>query len=122
MNRQKQKRVQRVRRHQRLRNRVHGTAERPRLAVYRSMKHIYAQIINDDEGRTLVAIATTSKDLKPSMKTGGDMKAAVAVGTKIAQVAVAAGIKKVAFDRGGNRYHGRIKALADAARKGGLDF
>ncbi len=122
MNRQKQKLAQRVRRHQRIRNRVHGTAERPRLAVYRSMKHIYAQIINDDEGRTLVAVATTSKDLKPSLKTGGDVKASVAVGTKIAQAAVAAGIKKVVFDRGGNRYHGRIKALADAARKGGLQF
>ena len=122
MNRQKLKHAQRVRRHQRLRNRIHGTAERPRLSVYRSVKHVYAQIVNDDEGRTLLTVSSISKDLRPTLKTGGDVKAAAAVGTKLAQAAVAAGIKKVAFDRGFGRFHGRIKALAEAARKGGLQF
>ena len=122
MNREKLKHAQRDRRHHRLRNRLHGTAERPRLTVYRSMKHVYAQIINDDEGRTLLTVSSVSKDLRSTLKTGGDVKAAAAVGTKLAQAAVAAGIKKVAFDRGFGRLHGRIKALAEAARKGGLQF
>ncbi len=122
MNRDRKKQLQRVRRHHRVRNHVRGTGDRPRLAVSRSIKHIGAQIINDDEGRTLVAISTLSKDLAATFKNGGNIKAAVAVGTKIAEKALAAGIKQVAFDRGFGRYHGRIKALADAARKGGLKF
>jgi len=120
MNREKRKQAQRKRRHYRVRNSVHGTAERPRLAVYRSLKHIYAQVINDDEGRTLVATSTLSKDVDAPK--GGNVSAAEAVGTKVAELALAAGIKQVSFDRGYARFHGRVKALADAARKGGLEF
>ena len=120
MNREKRKQAQRKRRHYHVRNRVHGTVERPRLAVYRSLKHIYAQIINDDEGKTLVATSTLSKDLK--VKSGGNVAAAKTVGTKVAELALAAGITKVAFDRGFCKFHGRVKALAEAARKGGLKF
>ena len=122
MNREKKKQSQRAKRHWRLRNSLKGTAERPRLSVNRALKNIYAQVINDDEGKTLVSVSTLSKDVRASLKTGGDIKAAAAVGAKLAELAVAAGIKKVAFDRGYGRYHGRIKALADAARKGGLQF
>ena len=122
MNREKRKQAKRRRRHYRVRNRVHGTAERPRLSVFRSLKNIYAQIVNDDEGRTLVATSTMAKDVRDSVKKGGDIAAAAAVGTRLAQLAVAAGIKKVAFDRGYRRFHGRIKALSEAARKGGLQF
>ena len=120
MNREKQKQAQRKKRHYRVRHRVHGTAERPRLTVFRSLKHIYAQIINDDEGRTLVSTGTLSKDV--NAKKGGDVPAAEAVGAKLAELALAAGIRQVAFDRGCFRFHGRVKALADAARKGGLQF
>ena len=105
-----------------MRNRVHGTAERPRLSVFRSSKNIYAQIINDDEGRTLLSTSTRTKDVRDAVKKGGDIAAAAAVGAKLAQLAVAAGFKKVAFDRGYRRFHGRIKALSEAARKGGLQF
>jgi large subunit ribosomal protein L18 len=122
MNRDRKKQLQRVRRHHRVRNSVRGTDDRPRLAVHRSVKHISAQIINDDQGRTLVAVSSLSKELAESLKNGGNLKAAAAVGAKLAEKAVAAGIKQVAFDRGFGRYHGRIKALADAARKGGLKF
>ena len=122
MNREKLKVAQRIRRHHRIRNRVHGTAERPRLAVNRSGKHIYAQVIDDDAAKTLVSASTRMKALKDGVKSGANIKAAAAVGTKLAEAAVAAGIKKVTFDRGGSRYHGRVKALADAARKGGLEF
>ena len=122
MNREKRKQAQRRKRHRRLRNRLSGTAERPRLSVNRALKNIYVQIINDEEGKTLLSVSTRSKDLRAGLKTGGDIKAAVAVGAKVAELAVAAGIKKVAFDRGYGRYHGRIKALAEAARKGGLQF
>ncbi len=122
MNREKKTRARRLRRHYRVRRHVRGTAERPRLSVCRSGKHIYAQIINDDEGRTLLAVSTTSPELRASLKTGGDVKAAAAVGAKLAEIAKAAGIAKVAFDRGVSRFHGRVKALAEAARKGGLQF
>jgi large subunit ribosomal protein L18 len=122
MNREKKKQSQRAKRHWRLRNNLRGTAERPRLSVNRALKNIYAQVINDDEGKTLVSVSSMSKDVRASLKTGGDIKAAAAVGAKLAELAVAAGIKKVAFDRGYGRYHGRIKALAEAARKGGLQF
>jgi large subunit ribosomal protein L18 len=122
MNREKRKQAQRRKRHYRVRNRVRGTAERPRLSVFRSLKNIYAQIVNDDDGRTLVATSTMAKDVRDSVKKGGDIKAAAAVGAKLAQLALAAGVKKVAFDRGYRRFHGRIKALSEAARKGGLQF
>ncbi|MFD1696921.1 50S ribosomal protein L18 [Roseibium aestuarii] len=95
---------------------------RPRLSVFRSSKQIYAQIIDDAQGHTLVSASTIEQDLKGSLKTGADTAAAAAVGKLVAERALAAGIKQVVFDRGGYQYHGRIKALADAARDGGLEF
>ena len=108
----------RHKRHNRVRARVHGTVERPRLNVFRSLNHIYAQVINDVEGRTLVAASTLDKEVSEAPKT----QQAQAVGKLVAERAKAAGITKVVFDRGGYLYHGRIKALADSAREGGLDF
>jgi large subunit ribosomal protein L18 len=105
-----------------VRNSLFGTAERPRLSVFRSDKHIYAQVINDLEGRTLAAASSTLTEVRGDLKTGGDIAAAKAVGKAIAQRAKAAGITLVAFDRGGRQYHGRVKALAEAAREGGLKF
>lgn len=99
-----------------------GTSDRPRLSVFRSDKHISAQIINDIEGKTLVAASSLQKDLRNGAPNGGNLPAAVIVGKAIAERAKAAGISAVAFDRNGRRYHGRIKALADAAREGGLKF
>jgi large subunit ribosomal protein L18 len=95
---------------------------RPRLSVYRSSKHIYAQIIDDTKGQTLAAASTLEKDLKGKLKTGADKAAAAEVGRLVAERAVKAGIQAVVFDRGGYQYHGRVKALADAAREGGLQF
>jgi large subunit ribosomal protein L18 len=95
---------------------------RPRLSVHRSSEHIYAQVIDDAAGRTLAAASTLDKDLKSSLKTGADKAAAAAVGKLIAERAVKAGVKDVVFDRGSFLFHGRIKALADAAREGGLNF
>lgn len=95
---------------------------RPRLSVFRSSKHIYAQIIDDANGVTLASASSLEKDLKGSLKTGADVDAAAKVGALVAERAVAAGIKDVVFDRGGYRYHGRVKALADAAREAGLSF
>jgi large subunit ribosomal protein L18 len=111
------RRIARVRRH--LKSVSNG---RPRLSVYRSSEHIYAQIIDDVAGRTLAAASTLEKDLKGSLKTGADKAAAAAVGKLVAERAVKAGVKTVVFDRGGYIYHGRVKALADAAREGGLSF
>lgn len=112
----------RERRHFRLRKRLRGTAERPRLAVFRSVKHISGQIINDDEHKTLLGVSSVSKTFKASMKHGGNIQAAKVVGEALAKQALAKGIKRVVFDRGGVAYHGRVKALADAARAGGLEF
>ena len=95
---------------------------RPRLSVHRSSKNIYAQVIDDAAGKTVAAASTLEKDLKGSIKTGADKDAAAAVGKLIAERAIKAGIKEVVFDRGGYLYHGRVKALADAAREGGLSF
>jgi large subunit ribosomal protein L18 len=95
---------------------------RPRLSVFRSSRHIYAQVIDDAAGRTLIAASTLDKGLRGDLKTGADRSAAEQVGKLIAERAKAAGIEQVVFDRGGYRYHGRIQALADAARKGGLSF
>ncbi len=95
---------------------------RPRLSVFRSSKQIYAQIIDDTKGLTLVAASTIEKDMKSALKTGADKSAAEAVGKLLAERAIAAGVKQVVFDRGGYMYHGRVKALADAAREGGLEF
>ena len=107
-------------RHYRLRRRLVGTPERPRLAVYRSEKHIYAQVIDDVKSITLAAASTLDTELRKS--SGANVTAAEAVGELIAKRAIAAGITSVVFDRGGALYHGRIAALADSARKGGLDF
>ena len=96
--------------------------ERPRLSVHRSSKHIYAQIIDDARGHTIAAASTLEKDLKGSLKTGADQAAAAAVGKLVAERAVKAGVKDVIFDRGAFIYHGRVKALAEAAREGGLSF
>jgi large subunit ribosomal protein L18 len=117
LNARSQKRLQRVRRTLKARA---GT--QPRLSVYRSSQHIYAQIIDDVKGRTVAAASTLEKDLKSSLKTGADKAAAAAVGKLIAERAQKAGVATVVFDRGAYIYHGRIKALADAAREGGLKF
>jgi large subunit ribosomal protein L18 len=107
--------------HQRLRQRMQGSSERPRLNVYRSLNHIYAQVIDDAAGRTLAA-ASTAQGKKAAKRTGGNVASAKEVGKMIAQRAQEKGIKKVVFDRGGYLYHGRIRALADAAREAGLEF
>ncbi len=104
--------------HSRIRAKLSGTTERPRLNVYRSLNHIYAQVIDDQKGETLVAAST----LEAKSKTGGNVAAAREIGKAIAEKAVAKGIKQVVFDRGGYLYHGRVKALADAARAAGLEF
>ncbi|HLJ29170.1 MAG TPA: 50S ribosomal protein L18 [Candidatus Angelobacter sp.] len=107
--------------HSRIREKVAGSKERPRLNVYRSLNHIYAQLIDDADGVTL-ASASTVKGAKGAKRTGGNVASAKAIGKQIAQQALEKGIKKVVFDRGGYLYHGRIKALADAAREAGLEF
>ncbi len=112
----------RLRRKKRIRGKVNGTAERPRLSVYRSAKHIYAQIIDDDKGVTLAAASSLDKDLKGKIKNGAGKEAAGEVGKLIAARASSAGVETVVFDRGGYIFHGRVKALADAAREGGLAF
>lgn len=116
------RRVSRIRRHERVRKHVSGTAERPRLNVYRSLSHIYAQVIDDTKGHTLVAASTLDAGLKAQLSELNKVDEAKAVGKLVAQRALDAGITKVVFDRGGYIYHGRIKALADAAREAGLDF
>ena len=108
------------RRHSRVRRRVKGTSERPRLAIFRSNQHIYAQVIDDTEHKTLAAASTLDKDA--GVKTGSNSEAAAAVGKLIAERAKSKKISQVVFDRGGNLYHGRVAALADAAREGGLEF
>jgi large subunit ribosomal protein L18 len=113
---------QRQRRQFRVRKRIHGSATRPRLTVFRSHKHIYVQVIDDSAGHTLAAASTLDKDVRGQLKYGGNAGAAQAVGKAIAERALAAGIKKVAFDRGRCQYHGRVAALAAAAREAGLDF
>ncbi len=112
----------RAKRHLRVRKKISGTAERPRLNVFRSLKHIYAQIIDDDRGITLVSASTLSPELRGQLKSGSNKEAAAAVGRLVAQKALERGIKKVVFDRGGYIYHGRVKALAEAAREAGLEF
>ena len=119
---QKAKQVRLQRRKWGIRKTLVGSPERPRLSVFRSDKHIYAQVIDDLGGKTLAAAATTSADVRGDLKNGGNIEAAKRVGRAIAQRAKSAGITQVAFDRGGRMYHGRVKALADAAREGGLKF
>jgi large subunit ribosomal protein L18 len=111
-----------MRRHLRVRKRVEGSAERPRLSVFRSLKHIYAQVITDFDGRTLVQASSLDPEIRPSLKHGGNIAAAKMVGELVAKRAIEKGIKSVVFDRGGYLYHGRVKALAEAAREAGLDF
>ena len=110
-------------RHRRLRRYLTGTSERPRLAVFRSNNHIYAQVIDDEAQSTLCAASTIDKELRPSLTAdGSSCDASIAVGELVAKRALAKGIQQVVFDRGGNLYHGRVKALADAAREAGLQF
>ncbi len=111
----------RIRRHRRVRKKIHGTAARPRLAVFRSNKHVSVQVIDDDSGVTLAAASTTEADLR-SAGSGSSVEAAAKVGSLVAERAKAAGIDKVVFDRGGFAYHGRIEAVASAAREAGLEF
>jgi large subunit ribosomal protein L18 len=118
----KDKRGPRDKRHYRLRRWVRGTTGKPRLAVFRSLNHIYAQLVDDESGRTLAAADSRSKEFRGGTPRGGNVAAAKAVGTLLAQRAKAAGVQQVVFDRGGYKYHGRVKALADAARAGGLVF
>ena len=122
MNNVKEKIRKRTRRHLRIRQKVVGTSERPRLSVYRSLKHIYCQIINDIEGKTLASASTQSPDIRLQIRYGGNIKAAEIVGKKIAEEAKNKGINKVVFDKAGYKYHGRIKALAESARKHELSF
>ena len=117
------KREARLRRQRRIKKKIRGTSERPRLCVYRSLNHIYAQIIEDTTGRTLASASSVSKNIAPLVgKDGGNKKGAVIVGEAIAKIALSKGIKKVVFDRNGFLYHGRVKELAEAARKSGLEF
>ncbi len=108
--------------HIRLRTRLSGRTQMPRLSVYRSLNHIYAQIVDDSRGQTLVSASTRDKEVRTTLKTGGNVAAAKVVGQTLAKRATAAGIARVVFDRGGYAYHGRVKALADAAREAGLKF
>ena len=112
----------RATRHRRVRRVVQGTASRPRLVVFRSLKHIYAQVVDDDRGMTLVAAASTSAELRGALSSGGNITAAKAVGALLARKAQDSGVTAVVFDRGGYKYHGRVRALADAARAAGLTF
>jgi len=109
-------------RHLRVRKKIKGTAERPRLNVFRSAKHMYAQIIDDEKGVTLASASTVDKELRGQISNGGNVEAAQKVGELVAKRALEKGIKRVVFDRGGYLYHGRVRALADAAREAGLDF
>ena len=114
--------VRRHARHTRVRRRVRGVADRPRLVVFRSLRHMYAQVIDDAEGVTLAAASSLEKDLRQKLKTGADKDAAGEVGKLIAARAKAAGVETVIFDRGGYLFHGRVKSLADSAREAGLSF
>jgi large subunit ribosomal protein L18 len=116
------KRSAQQRRHLRIRRKMSGTAERPRLMVYRSLDHIYAQVIDDALGQVLAAASTRAPEVRKTIKSPGNCEAAKAVGRQIAALAKSRGVTQVCFDRGGRRYHGRVKALAEAAREAGLVF
>lgn len=116
------KEQKRIYRHQRIRKDLNGTAQRPRLCLHRSLNNLQAQIVDDSAGRVLIGKSTLAKDIKSKSKSGGNVGAAAILGEILAAEAIKKGIKKVAFDRGGYMYHGRIKAFADAARKAGLEF
>jgi len=106
----------------RVRRKIKGVTSRPRLNVFRSLNHIYANIIDDDQGMTMISVSSISPELRNDLKSGGNTSGAAAVGKLVAQKAIQAGVKKVVFDRAGYLYHGRIKALAEAARESGLEF
>ncbi|MDE2755097.1 MAG: 50S ribosomal protein L18 [Acidobacteriota bacterium] len=108
--------------HVRVRKKIRGSGDRPRLNVFRSASHIYAQVIDDDQGRTLASASTVDKEIREQNRNGGNLAAARVVGSRIAERASRIGIKRVVYDRGGYLFHGRVKALADAAREGGLEF
>jgi large subunit ribosomal protein L18 len=112
----------RLRKHARVRKTISGTPERPRLCVFRSLNHIYAQVIDDTVGKTLASASSLDKDLKAELVSGGNVAAAKAVGRLVAERALEGGVDTVVFDRGGYLYHGRVKALADGAREAGLQF
>jgi large subunit ribosomal protein L18 len=116
------KELLRRRRHRRVRKRVFGTPDKPRLNVFRSLCNIYAQVIDDTRGHTLVSASTLDPEIKPALKTGGNIEAAKLVGELVGRRALAEGIQTVVFDRGGYKYHGRVAALADGAREAGLKF
>jgi large subunit ribosomal protein L18 len=122
VNNAQKRRQSRIKRQVRVRNKVRGTAERPRLSVFRSAKHIYVQVIDDVNNTTLISASTVAKGIGSDLKTSGNVEAAKAVGSAIAEKALAQDIKQVVFDRNGFLYHGRVKALADAAREAGLSF
>jgi large subunit ribosomal protein L18 len=122
MDHQKAKKVRQHRRRNHVRRKIVGTAERPRLTVFRSSKHIYAQLINDHDGVTVASASSVVPDVKAAVPYGGNVKAAAVVGKTLAEQAKAKGVNFAAFDRGHYRFHGRVKALADAAREGGLQF
>jgi len=122
MDKNKKLNVKKLRRRQHVRNKLRGTADFPRLSVQRSLKHFACQLVDDSAGKTLVSASTRDKDTRDSVNYGGNCDAAALVGKAIAEKAVAAGIKKVRLDRGHNRYHGRVKAFAEAAREAGLQF
>jgi large subunit ribosomal protein L18 len=113
---------ERQRIHKRIREKISGRPDRPRLCIFRSLKYIYAQIVDDSQGKTLVAASTAEKDVRGQLKQGGNIQASKLVGKAIAERAKAKGIKTVVFDRGGYLYHGRVKAVAEAARESGLEF
>lgn len=117
-----QKVLRRKRIHRRVRSRIHGTENRPRMCVYKSSKHTYVQFIDDDKGETLFAVSTKSNDLKDKLDGKTGIEKAAAVGELAAKKANEAGIKTIIFDRGGYKYHGKVKAVAEAAREGGLQF
>lgn len=116
------KRLARIKRHKRVRKNISGSSERPRLCIFRSLKHIYAQVIDDKEGITLVSLSTLNPEIKRKEKYQGNIKAAKMLGSLLAKKLEEKGIKKVVFDRGGYLYHGRVKAVAESARKGKIVF
>jgi large subunit ribosomal protein L18 len=122
MDKAKEKRLARQRRHERVRKGLEGTSERPRLCVYRSLKHVYAQVIDDTQSHTLISASTLDAEVRTAAQGKDKAGQAEVVGEVLARRAQAAGIKQVVFDRGGYRYHGRVKRLAEAARKAGLEF
>jgi large subunit ribosomal protein L18 len=122
MDKAKEKKLARQRRHARVRRRVHGTPERPRLTVFRSLKHIHAQVIDDTQGHTLVAASTLDAEVRGQLADKDKSAQAAVVGEVLARRALEAGVERIVFDRSGYKYHGRVKSLADAARKAGLEF